>query len=688
MTSAGKSGPGTPRTAVRPALPVWVAAALALTALAAVQAWQLYAFYLAQDRLPQWDMAGHAWGGIELHQALRHGQPLRFLKLLNAQDKWPFGFSLLLLPFVWAGSDSFAAATLLSAVLFTLVPLLLLWGAWEVDPGEVGLWSGGLAALLFLASPLLRVFAVLIMREEAGVLFSLVAFCAYLRARRLGGEGPWRLAGLAGLALFLIKYNYALIWSAAVAANEILRLSPEGRARLREEALRRLWPWGERKDSPLSRVTAVFLYVVTAAALLKVNVGYELYAALLVATVWAVRRGWRDPAGAMAWYRGLPAAGRALVTTVVLPLWIWFLSPWPVHPREILAFLRNRSTGLALASADTWLYYPRSFVRDDLPAPLGLVVLALLALALVGWWSGARRRAGGEPDRVLLLAAVLSFLLPTLHPYKESRFLATAVPFALLAATALFSRLAHTLLPRIAGALACLAAAAGIVAAARAADLPARLAGDYSLYSSDPAFGEPLDAITRSGRGAGRLGVIGSFNELSENLIRCRLAQTGGAAVARPLPRFSAGLPPAEIARRLHEWLRDERPGRVVALRLLPASPLFTSEDYRAYNAWQLAAIAALESDPGARLLDRQSFAAARLEVLSLAAPGSSGRGQVAGVDAGAADVLPRAGVVLAGLRIPGRGADAGAAEALQDAVRLRGPDRHHGGHQEGRGDQ
>jgi hypothetical protein len=686
MTPAGENGPGTSRTAARPALPVWVAIALALTALAAAQAWQLYTFYLAQDRLPQWDMAGHAWGGIELHQALRHGQPLRFLKLLNAQDKWPFGFSLLLLPFVWAGSDSFAAATLLSTVLFALVPLLLLWAAWEVDAGVVGLWSGVLAALLFLASPLLRVFAVLIMREEAGVLFSLLAFCAYLRARRRGGEGSWRLAGLAGLALFLIKYNYAVIWGAVVAANEILRLSPEGRARLRGEALRRLWPWGKRRGSPLSRVAAVFLYIVTAATLLKVNVGYELYAALLVTTVWGVRRWWRDSAGVAAWYRGLPAAGRALATTVVLPLWIWFLSPRPVHPREILAFLRNRSTGLALASIDTWLYYPRELIRDGLPEPLGLAVLALLALALICRWSGARRLAGGEPNRVLLLAAVLSFLLPALHPYKESRFLATAVPFALLAATALFSRLAYSLIPRAVGAVACLAAAAGIVAAAWAADLPARLSRDYPLYSSDPAFGEPLDAITRSGRGVGRLGVIGSFNELSENLIRCRLAQTGGVEMARPLPRFSAGLPPAEIAKRLHDWLRDERPGRVVALRPLPASPLLTSKDYRLYNAWQLAAIAALESDPETRILNRRSFAAAQLEVLSLEAPGSSGGGQDAGVSAGTTDVLPRAGVVLAGLRVPGRRADAGAAEALQDAVRLRGPDRHDGGHQEGRG--
>src|SRR3954447_24492459 len=152
----------------------FAAAALLLTALAAGQAGQLYAFSLTQNRLPLWDMAGHAWGGIELHQALRNGRPLRFLQLLNAQDKWPFGFSLLLLPFLWAGDDSFAAATLLSVVLFALTPLLLLWAAREVDAGAVGWWSGVLAALLFLASPLLRVFAVLILREGAGVFFSLL----------------------------------------------------------------------------------------------------------------------------------------------------------------------------------------------------------------------------------------------------------------------------------------------------------------------------------------------------------------------------------------------------------------------------------------------------------------------------------------------------------------------------------
>ena len=602
----------------------FAAAAALLTLLAIAQARQLYGFYLAQDRLPQWDMAGHAWGGIELHQALRHGRPLRFLRLLNAQDKWPFGFSLLLLPFVWIGGDSFAAATLLSAALFALTPLLLLWAAREVDAGAAGWWSGVLAALLFLASPLLRVFAVLIMREEAGVFFSLLAFCTYLRAHRRGGEGAWRLAGLAGLALFLIKYNYALIWGAAVAANEILRLPPAHRAELWRWTLARLWPWGAGRGSTLARVAAVWLYAVAAGVLLGANVGYALYAGLLVATAVIARRWRRDPEGAKVWWRGLPAAGRALAATVVLPLWVWFLSPHPVHPKEILAFLRNRSTGPPLASLDGLLYYPRAFVRDYAPPPLGAAVLALLALALVCRWTGLRRLAGGEANRVLLLAAGLSFLLPTLHPYKEPRFLATAVPFAQLAATALVSRLAHSLpvrgLRTAVGAVACAAAAFGIVMAARDADLPARLARDYPLYSADPSFGVPLAFLATAEGGAGRLRVIGSFNELSENLIRCRLAQTGGAEVAEPLPRFRADLPPAQVRERLQDWLRDERPGRIAAIRLLPASPLFNGADYRTYNAWQLAAIAALESDPGMQVVARRSFTAPQLEVLVFAA--------------------------------------------------------------------
>ncbi len=630
-----------------PRLPAaaFLAAGLALTLLAAVQAARLYTWYLGQNALPQWDMAGHAWGGIELHQALRRGEPLHFLQLLNGQDKWPFGFSLLLLPFLALGGDGFAAATLLSTALFALTPALLLWAAREVDDASAGWWGGGLAALLFLASPLLRLFAVLIMREEAGVFLSLLALCCYLRARRRGDERSWRGAGLAGLALFLVKYNYAVIWGMTVAANELLRLAPARRGALLRRAGRWLWPWRQADGLSEGRISrraagiALYLYALAALALLRINPGYPLYAGLLAATGWALWRGWAwrcDPAArarVAADWRRLSPPGRALLATVVLPLWIWSLSPQPIHPKQIWAFLHNRETGPPLLSLHSLLFYPRAFVGSYQPEPLGAAVLALLGLALAARLAGARP-AGGEPYRVVLLAAGLSFLLPALHPYKEPRFLATAVPFALLAAALFAGRLAHALpwTPRrraLAGGALCAAAALAVVGAARRADLPALLARDYPLYSADPAFTPPLEYLAAAAQGARRPAVIGSFNQLSENLIRCRLAQLGspaggtadGIGVVPPLARFPAGLPRAVADARLGEWLGRERPDRVVALRPLPGSRIFVDEDYRTYNAWQLQALAALAGGSAARLTARQAFSAAGVEV-SIYVPG------------------------------------------------------------------
>jgi hypothetical protein len=632
-----------------PRLPAgtFLAAALALTLLAAVQAAWLYAFYLGQAGLPQWDMAGHAWGGIELHQALRRGEPLRFLRLLNDQDKWPFGFSLLLLPFLSFGGDGFAAATLLSTALFALTPALLLWAAREVDDSAAGWWGGGLAALLFLASPLLRLFAVLIMREEAGCFFSLLALCCYLRARRRGDERSWRWAGLAGLALFLVKYNYAMIWGITVAASELTCLAPERRGALLRRVGRWLWPWRREAGRAAGRVSrraaalALYLYVLAALALLRRNPGYPLYAGLLVATGWGLWRAWgwrRDPASrarAAAGWRRLPAAGRALLATVVLPLWIWLLSPRPIHPKQIWTFLHNRETGPPLLSPRALLFYPRAFLDSYQPSPLGAAVLALVALALLARLAGWRP-AGGGPYRVVLLAAGLSFLLPTLHPYKEPRFLATAVPFALLAAALFAGRLAHALpLARrraFAGGALCATAAFVIVGAARHAGLPALLARDYPHYSADPAFALPLDYLAAAAQGSRRLAVLGAFNQLSGNLIRCRLAQLGGAAdgthvgteVVPPLARFPAGLPPAAADARLRAWLGRERPDRVVALRPLPGSGMLVDEDYRSYNAWQLEALdglATLAAGSGARLAARQAFPEAGVEV-SIYLPG------------------------------------------------------------------
>jgi glycosyl transferase family 22 (putative mannosyltransferase) len=597
---------------------VQTAFAFALAAVllvSAVEAASLYRFYLAQSRLPLWDMAGHGWGGVELLRALEQGRPLRFLDLLNRQDKWPFGYSLLLLPFLAAGGASFASATLLSTVLFALTPLLLLWAAREVDSGPAGLWAGLLAAALFLASPVPRLFAVLVMRETAGVFFSLLAFCLYLRARRLGSLRSWRLAGLACLALVFVKYNYALTWGLAVLVHEAWRLPPDRRRELARRTARLLRPW--RQDSPGKIVLAVYLDLLIAATLLGVNPGVGIYAGLVIGAVALIVRFLRDREGVRDRWRRLPTAVRAILATVVLPLWIWCLSPSPIHPKSIAAFLRNRAAGPPLPSADSLLFYFRSLARHYAPEPfLGLLVILFLIVALLGL------RKSDEGFRLLALTALVGLGLAIAHPYKEIRFLAVAAPFLMLAAAMAFSRAAHgrdkePLRRGVLAGLLCATAFAGIAwTAVERADLDARLARDYKLYSGRPGLWRVLELLADRTAGAPRVAVIGTFNELSDNLVRWWLAlkeETRDVTVVRPPSRPSAE---RTAAQRVRQWLERERPARILAIRLLPSSRLYRSRDFQLYNAWQHAAIDILGKDPAWRVRRRKKFAGLELEVM------------------------------------------------------------------------
>ncbi|HSS76169.1 MAG TPA: hypothetical protein VLV54_05425 [Thermoanaerobaculia bacterium] len=577
---------------------------LSATLLASVlEAAALFRFYRTQLRLPLWDMAGNGWGGVELLQAFAAGQPLHFLSLLNHQDKWPFGYSLLLLPFLAAGGSSFASATLLSTLLFALTPALMLWLAWEADPGPPGLWSGLLAAALFLASPLPRVFAIVVMREMAGIALSLAAVGLYLRARRLNTVWSWRLAGLSLLALFLVKYNYCLIVGLALLAGAIWRRWP----------LRLSWPgW-----TPGRILLAVYLGLLLLVALLGVNPGVGIYAGLVVgAGVLAVRWG-RDREGFSTRWRTLPVEVRSILATVVAPLWLWGLSPSPIHPRSLLAFLHNRTEGPPILSVESLLFYPRSLLEDYSARPiLGLLAIALALVSL----PMLRRSEGWRP---VAFTAFLGLALATLHPYKEARFLATSVPFLMLVAALAFARLAHavTRQRRLAGGLLCTAALAAIAWTAAGCHLAERLETDYPLYSAPETLWKPLQFLSDQTQAVPRVAVIGTFNELSDSLVRWRLAQQdakGEAVVVSPPRRADAELG------QLRRWLAEERPVRILALQLRPNSP-FYNDDYQRYNAWQLAMIDTLEKIEGWQEKEVRVFEPLALEVVVLEPTSPSG---------------------------------------------------------------
>jgi len=571
-------------------------------------------------------MARHGWAGVELLRPLERGEVLTFFDRLNRQDSWPFGFSLLLLPFLAAGSGGFASATLASTVLFALTPPLLVWAGREMDRGGagarfLGTGAGLFAALMWAASPLPRLFAILVMRETAGAALALLALALYGRALGRETRSAYGAAGMAALALLLVKYNYGLLWLLGVMVHQVLRLDPAGRAGLRRLAAAWLWPWRSGRRGRIA--LAVVLYLLAGCALARVNIGYAVYLLLLAGTVALVIAWRRDRDGLMARWRALPAAPAALLATVVLPLWVWFLSPHPIHPKAVFAFLRNRSGDQPVLSPDALLTYPRALLADFAPSPV--LGGALIAGALIGAVLALRRVERSGPLGALALLALVGLGLTTLHPFKEPRFLFTVAPFVvLLGAVGLARALSPLRWPVWSALVALLLPAAGLGMIHWTAPAPARaasLAAGYTAASSDPALAAVLEVIHRQARPGLRTAFLGGANELSEALVRWWLAGQGNPqseALVDPPNRFDAGLPPEEIRRRVSRWLGDERPERVLALRPTSDSPLLASRDYQSFNAWQLGALASLRAEPDWKIVRKRRFRAQHLEVLVL----------------------------------------------------------------------
>lgn len=577
--------------------PHLAAALLLALASGGVVAARAVAVAQGSDRLPLWDMAGHGWGGVELLLALREGRLLDLLSLANAQDKWPFGFSLLLLPWLAAGELSFASAAALSALALGLAPALLVWLAAESEPSAAGPWIGLAAGVCAVTAPLPQALATVTMRETTGTALALLAAALWLRAVRCQTVGAWRAAGLALLALFWTKFNYALLLGAGLAVGEFWVADAAARAAAAQRFLPWLWPG--RGGRPVDWARPLVAVGLALAAALGANPGPALYLLLLALTAVLLARAWRSRRAPWAGLAALPSRTRGLVEGLALPLWIWALSPSPLHLKSLFAFLRNRPADAGQGEARGLVDYLGLWAGEyAVSQSVGFALLAAAALALA-----VSVRQAPAARRLAAVAAV-GFALTVLHPYHEARFFATVSPFVLLVALQVLPWLGRSLSGgRIAGSrtglallgASALAAAVALHASAREPEVLAR----HRTLSGDVAFRRPLDWLAGRLPLGGRSALLGGFNELSPNLLRWRLALRSGTAGAELVdeprsPRDAES--PAERAARLERWLREERPLAIVAVRPLPGSALASDLDFQRYNARKLWAIVALEA--------------------------------------------------------------------------------------------
>lgn len=731
---------------------VRLVALLGLAGLLGIGAWQAadtWRVAVSEPRLPLWDMAGHGFQAVQLAVDLAAARPLDFLVHLNAQDKWPFGFSLLLLPFVWAGGASFAAAAVPSLLLYAAMPALLAWALAEAAgagapgdcrcvagkglggvPAEVAvsgppvprasapptsggsadgaLWdgmdppasgfasaaarwtfAGGVGAALglaFLLAPLPRLFSLLVMREMAGIAVVTVALAATLRARRLElavsepakRTAAWRWSAAASLTLLLMKVNFGVLWLGSLLLWRLVESTAGERRSWVAGGWSVVWP---RDGGWPRRLLAGALWLLALATALGENPGIGLYAVQIALTVAGVLAWRRRRAELERTWSTLSTPLRAYLAVLVAPLWIWWLSPDPIHPKEIFAFLRNRP-GAPFSWEGLLLAYPQSWLADWSPSPaVGVAVVALAAVAaLLGW----RRSAGVQ---LVLCGLAVHVALIALHSYRQPRFFATAVPFLLVAGglgvlalgmglgAAWTRRRADggglTVRPRSAptgreegpgvvaadagslqraGASLALALALALLLAGgllgtslpgTASGREARLRADWRAHSGDPALAGLLELARRKAPTTGRLGVIGGFNEMSPSLVKWALCQ-GGARTLRFADeigypgrrRYQAdgsllGLESAAAAAAIDEWLEDERPSALAVIQVDRRSDFAADADFRRYNAWQQDLVPAAKGLAGWRRGGRADLPQRGLALLLLVpevAPPGSGR--------------------------------------------------------------
>ncbi len=596
MSATAESGRADPGRPSRPARG-WLRAAALLAAAGTVGAAGRAAFELARvcsaaGGLPQWDRADHGLAGVELARALSRADLVGFVLGINRQVTWPFVHSLLLAPWLLLRGDSYVAADQLSSLLHAGTVLAVFAAGLRLHPTR-GAWVGAAAAALTLIAPYYRLFGTLAMLEMPGAFLLALTLALWLHEADSPGPSGWTIAaGLSTTALFLCKYNYGLLWLVPL----LWHLWRTTEAPLRAEIAARLraaWR-GRRWARPfplflLAYALALAGILVTGGGAFRLagrvvsvrspgNPAYVFYLILLGWGVAAVRRS----GGIGAVWRRISRRHRILVSTVFLPLALWFLIPVPNRVKEFFGFVVNRSSGAGSMSLASLLYYPQAFVRDYSPDPaIGWLVLALACVPPRG------RRAG---DRLLYAAFAFGFLSTAVHHFHDPRFLFTTALLVWLRGAQTAVALLALLLDRphkvrFWREAVWAASLAGLLAWGWLGGPPfaAEAAAHREQNSPDafaPALDRALDHVFGAERGAV---VLGCSNWLSPALLHWgalrRSPDLPSARLPRRPPWLPEGASQAAIAERI-ERLRES--GRIV-VAVVPAGPLpSAARDYRA----------------------------------------------------------------------------------------------------------
>ena len=557
---------------------------VAVTALALVASLvdrRTVAVVQARDLLPRWDLATHLGHGWLDYHLLTSGRVFGLLWDLWLQGYWPPVLSLFQVPFfVILGGEmsSGLRAGLAAFVLTGAIGCAVLWRTWKM----AALLPASLFLALLMSSPFLLAYASVTMTEMLGAAVQLLVLLSYTLYREHPGPRAARLFAVALTTLFFTKYNYFFLLVVPLVLYEWLERTSG------QHASRRLGSiWHRTRSAIASPAGACIAIYLVALVLIVRTGGFEFHIGghrisvhtigntgqvvlyVLLARVWYLHRRRR-----IDWPRiiGLDPLVRPLLLWFVVPVAIWFASPYPNHIRDFANLVINRPLGEPTVESGLATYMEAlrtTYFYSD--AVLGGVALAFVISVL-------RFRKHSPPMQVLLIAVPLQLAVIALHQTRFPRFLLqTVVLFCLAAAGETGSWINNHSRRRVAaGLLAPLVLASGVLAASRVVDEERFRAVAFEHYTDSEPLRNALRSLRMELGRDDRTALVGQSNELSPALWRWELGPPSG------VPCF-----PYEIggARRLDLSLATR------VLLLEPLNPDFVPLDATTYYEPQRRAV-------------------------------------------------------------------------------------------------
>jgi hypothetical protein len=512
-----------------------IVAVTALTLVAGLVDRRTIAVVQARDLLPRWDLATHLGHGWLDYHLLVTGRVFDLLWDLWLQGYWPPVLSLFQVPFfVILGGEmsSGLRAGLAAFVLTGAIGCAVLWRTCRT----AALLPASLFLALLMSSPFLLAYASVTMTEMLGAAVQLFVLLSYALYREHPSSRGARLFAVALTTLFFTKYNYFFLLMVPLVLYEWLERTAG------QSASRRLTTIWHRTHTVVSSPAGAFIaiYIVALALIVRTG-GFDFHVGghrisvhtigntgqvvlyVLLARLWYLHRRRR-----IDWPRiiGMDPRVRPLLLWFVVPVAIWFASPYPNHIRDFANLVINRPLGEPTVESGLATY------TEALRTTYFYCEAVLWCVALAFVIAVVRFRKHSPAMQVLLIAVPLQFAVIALHQTRFPRFLLQTVVLFCVAAAGEVGRWInnHSRRRVAAGSLAPLVLASGVLAANRVVDEDRFRAVAFEHYTDSESLRNALRVLRMQLGPDDRTAIVGQSNELSPALWRWQLGPPSGVA--------------------------------------------------------------------------------------------------------------------------------------------------------------